>query len=337
MSRAISRALAVLFAAVAFGDALAASASVVAERPILVEPADRSGLPLFFSWTALAGGNVPVQPLGNRRTTAVLPAPTYELQISDRPDVGSNVLVEVHTAATSFFFTNTYPAVIFTDRATGPLSGGTYYCRVRGIFNPTTFSEYSTIASFVFVASTGAGGTGIHDYAITDIVPVGTLIAGVAGTVAVRVRNVGTFPENTGTVSLAFDGARAGVAKIPPLAPGESALLSYPVAPSTAGIAALDARLAFADEGTRNNTLTKTVEVRAASGSATVLHGRVRKDAGGFVLTDAQDRILADLTAGSVDLAPFAGRSVVLRGTLSSGNGRFAFAVKTVVPDAGVK
>jgi CARDB len=337
MSRVIFKFLASLSIAVVLIGTLPALADVVAERPVMTEPADRGQLPLFFSWTALTGGTLPVQPRGNRRVTAVLPAPSYELQISDRPDVGSSVLVEVQTTATSFFFTNSYPAAIFTDRASGPLSGGTYYCRVRGIFNATTFSEYSTIASFVFVSSTSSGGTGVHDYAITDILPVGTLVAGVRGTVLVRVRNVGTFDENTGSVSLSFDGVRAGVASIPALAPGESALLSYPVAPATAGIAALDARLSFADEGTKNNTLTKTVEVHAASGSTTLLRGRIRKDAAGFVLTDSQGRILAALTAAGVDLAPFAGRSVLLAGTLGTGNGRFVFVVKTVAPDARVK
>src|SRR6185312_11586315 len=129
---------------------------------------------------------------------------------------------------------------IFTDRANGPLSGGTYYCRVRGIFDATTFSEFSATASFVFVTSTSAGGSGVHDYAITDILPVGSLVAGIPGTVLVRVRNVGTFDENSGSVSLSFDGAGAGVASVPPLAPGESALLSYTVAPASAGLATVD-------------------------------------------------------------------------------------------------
>jgi hypothetical protein len=337
MSRAIFKFLAALSIVVALIGTRPVLADVVAERPVLTEPADRGQLPLFFAWTALTGGTLPVQPRGNRRVAAVLPTPSYELQISDRPDVDSNVLVDVHTSATSFFFTNSYPAAIFTDRASGPLSGGTYYCRVRAIFNATTVSEFSTIASFVFISSTSSGGTGVHDYAITDILPVGTLVAGIPGTVLVRVRNVGTFDENTGSVSLTFDGARAGVASVPPLAPGESALLSYPVAPVSAGIAALDARLSFADQGTKNNTLTKTIEVHTASGSATLLRGTIRRDAGGFVLTDSQGRILAALTAPGVDLAPFAGRSVMLGGTLRAGNGRFAFVVKTVAPDAGVK
>jgi hypothetical protein len=332
---AIAKRFVVVFAALLVS-AAPVFAAVVGERPVIVEPVDRGQLPLMFSWTAISGGNVPVESR-NRRTSATLPAPSYELQISDRSDVDSNVLVDVHTNNTTFFFTNTFPSSNFTLRADGPLAGGTYYCRVRAIFNASTTSEFSVVRSFVLATSTGAGGTSVHDYAITDILPVGTLVAGVPGTVLVRVRNTGTFVENSGSVSFTFDGSRVGSASIPALAPGESALLSYPVAPARAGIAALQARLLFADQGEKNNTLEKTVDVRASGASATLLHGRIRRDPGGFVLIDSQGRIVADLTAGDVDLAAYVDKPVIVSGTLSTGNGRFAFAVRSVVPDAGVK
>jgi len=329
-----SRCLAV-FAALLVG-AVPVFAAVVGERPVIVEPVDRGQLPLMFSWTAISGGNVPVES-GSRRTSATLPAPSYELQISDRADVDSNVLVDVHTNNTTFFFTNVFPSSNFTFRADGPLAGGTYYCRVRAIFNATTTSEFSVIRSFILATSIGAGGTSVHDYAITDILTVGTLVAGTPGTVLVRVRNVGTFVENSGSVSVAFDGSRVGSASIPALAPGESALLSYSVAPARAGIAALEARLLFADQNEKNNVLEKTVEVRAPGESATLLHGRIRKDPGGFVLIDSQGRVVADLTAASVDLGAYADKPVILSGTLTAGVSRFAFVVRSVIPDAGVK
>src|ERR1700761_2413257 len=72
-----------------------AFAAVVGERPVIVEPVDRGQLPLMFSWTAISGGNIPIAS-GGRRTQATLPPPSYELQISDRSDVESNVLVDVH-------------------------------------------------------------------------------------------------------------------------------------------------------------------------------------------------------------------------------------------------
>jgi len=329
-------------AALAFVTAIAVTtasgnAAVVTERPEILEPSGRVNLPIVFSWSPLSGGNVPVVAAGGRRRSAVLPAPSYELQISDRADVGSNVLVDVTTTTTSYFFTNNFPATVFTTRADGPLAGGIYYFRVRAHFAADTDSEFSATGSFTLDSASGTAAAGIHVYAIIDIAPVGKLIAGTAGTVVVRVRNEGTFAENSGFVTLTYDGVRAGRAAVPPLAPGESALLEYPVAPTAAGMAELDARLTFADQSARRNALSKTVEVRAASATITSLHGRIRRDEQGFVFVDLGGRVRADLVPGAIDLARYAGQLVTVSGALTTGKRRFTLTVRSVVPDPGVK
>ncbi len=313
MSRIITAALIVALgivpsAVVAQQQPQAAQAKI--QRPSIVLPFGFATVqpPVLFQWTAVAPGTVNVVKTrdGKRYTEAVsVGAPRYEFQVSDAPDIESNVLVDETITSPSWLFLNQYPDSAFTPRQRSPLGGGTYYYRVRAVFDDYA-SPYSTITPFVL---TGGGGstTPNHQMSLFTVGVAGTPFAGGASQIYAIAGNVGTYSENSGTVKIIANGTELGTVKLPPLAPGQRATITVPYLPRDAGQAQIVAKLEFNDENPNRKSATITTQVAERKNVTGTIAGTIRRDPDGtFVLDDEENHRLVTLVGDAVSDAQIA-------------------------------
>ncbi len=143
--------------------------------PNVVAPLFTANVPALFQWTPVNPGtvyNLIVAQRGRNTSALALPQVTYELQISDRIDIASRALFDVTVPQTTYLFTDQYIANGgFTNNQPfgEPLSGGTYYWRVRGIVGGL-FTAFTSPQQFILHLPAGGGGsTPIHAMGITGL------------------------------------------------------------------------------------------------------------------------------------------------------------------------
>jgi hypothetical protein len=338
------RALAPLLTlALATPSAALAQASV--PPPSLVAPLVTAAAPVLFQWTPVAPAvayRLHVQ--GQRRTigaSTVTPivAVSYEVQIGDRPDVGSHVLYDRVVDTTSFLFDNrNVDGSGFTElQPPGlPLSGGTYYWRVRALFGGPG-SAFSSIGRFM-LAGGGATSTPLHDLGVTSVVVAASPIAGVGTAVVARVGNLGTFPERDAWLAISANGRTIGRAPVPQLLPGDHVDVSVVWAPQGGGLAQLTAQLEYVDQNSVDDQATQTTFVATRKPVPTTLVGTlVAEQSGGFAIADATGRIVASVRAAEgshVAFAPLVGKRVAVAGTLAALGTGLVFDAHTITGSA---
>jgi hypothetical protein len=305
--------------ALAFSPAAAATSS----PPVLIAPYTTAVPPVLFTWTPVIPGTVYNLTVGGHtRTSALTTTPvvavTYELQISDRPDVGGHVLFDQTVDTTSLLFENrNVEGAGFTQFSPPgePLPGGLYYWRVRA---EAPNAPWSAIGRFI-LAGGGASTTPFHDLGIIGIGLAAVPVAGVTTPLVARVANLGTFPEEGATLVITAEGAVAGRAMIPRLLPGERVNVSVPWTPAgRGGLAQIGARLDYSDQNGVNDVISQAVLVASPQPVRTSLSGTLVHLPGGYALADRSGRIAAVLTFGfgHADPSALTGVAVVADGML---------------------
>ncbi|MBV9440769.1 MAG: hypothetical protein JOZ24_12335 [Candidatus Eremiobacteraeota bacterium] len=294
--------------------------------PSLVAPLSTATAPVLFVWTAVApatGYRIRVQ--GGRHVLVSNPlvAVLYEVQISDRPDVGSHVLFDQTVDATTFLFQNDNngPASGFTQNQppNQPLSGGRYYWRVRALFAGPS-SPYSNVQPF-FLTGGGVTQSPFHDLGLTAISIGGKPIVGVTSPIVVRVSDLGKFRESGASLVFTANGEVIGQTRVPDLNAGSFIDVSVPWTPREPALAQVTAQLQYVDQNAANNTITQTLFVASQKPVVTTLAGRLIVESGGFALADRAGRPVATLLAGRgtpIDFGNAVGAQVEVTGALAA-------------------
>jgi hypothetical protein len=262
-----------------------------------------ANLPFSFLWTPVNG------------------ATKYELQLSDRFDVRSHLLVDVTVPGTAYAFTNlNIPGSGFTVfQPNGvPLSGGPYHWRVRAIAGGTA-TIFSPIANFTL--GTTPGGTPIHDLAVATIGTADNPTMGVPSAVLVRVENRGSFAATGANVLVTVNGQTIGTEQIKPLAPGDADNITLPWSPSQPGITSIVATLDYADDVPAHKTSTYSFSVQPQKMVAGSFLGVIGGTCGSYILKDEQGNTIAQLQPGvsSATLQSLYDQKTAVTGNLSIG------------------
>jgi hypothetical protein len=307
--------------------------------PNPIAPLFTVNVPALFQWTAVNPGtvyNIIVAQRGRSTSALALPQVTYELQISDRLDIASRTLFDVTVSQPSFLFTNQYvPNGGFTiNQPFGqPLSGGTYYWRVRGIVGGV-FTAFTTPQQFVLQLPAGGGGsTPIHAMGITGLAVAGQPIEHVGSAVLFVLQNLGTYTEASVPYVVSVNGAQLFSGQTGAMAPGRSVQVSTQWTPDRAGPALVNASLTFPGlaQARTNSSITVIVDQQAAI--LTTIVGDVRRAGTTYVLVDARGRELAILVPNGgtrIDLPSFVDQHVVVAGSLTKTGDGFIFAVRNI-------
>lgn len=196
--------------------------------PNVIAPLFTANVPALFQWTAVNPGtvyNLIVAQRGRNPAAVALPPVSYELQIGDRVDVASHVLFDLTVNQPSYLFTDRYvPNSGFTNNEPFgvPLSGGTYYWRVRGIVGGL-FTSFTSPQQFVLALPAGGGGaTPIHAMGITGLAVAGQPIVSVGGAVLFVLQNLGTYAESNVPYTVTVNGSKLFSGTTGSLAPGAS-------------------------------------------------------------------------------------------------------------------
>jgi hypothetical protein len=338
MRRARFAALAVLgYGLLAAG----ASAQTIPQvpAPSLISPTLSVGVPILFQWTPVNPGNVYNFFLQSRARTAAAPGPlvvSYELQISDAPDVTSHVLVDLTTSTTIFTFANqNLPGSGFTNlQAPGlPLSGGLYYWRVRALIN-TTATAYSNIGRFTLNIGTGGGeSTPFHDMQITSLVLTTPAYVGAATVVVATVQNTGTFPEQNAPLTITANGLQLAHVNVPPTGAGQSSRITAIWTPTQRGLAQITSILNFNGQNPQRKLATISPLVAEVPQYITAMTGTLRLGEQGYFLADSRGREISLVLVApgtQLDLGPLLGKNIVLRGTLSKRQTSFVLTANQV-------
>ena len=222
-----------LTAALVFTAGTTAHAQTIPQvpAPTLISPdAERRHSNLLFQWTPVNPGNVYNFVLTSRgrtpQATAGALAVSYELQISDQPDVASHILVDLTTPVTIFTFQNqNLPGSGFTNQQPPnlPLSGGAYYWRVRAIIGTGASTIFSSIGRFSLDLARGGGSsTPVHDMGITSLVLTTPAYVGAATVIVATVQNSGTFAEQDVPLSITANGGQLARIVVPPTTSGQN-------------------------------------------------------------------------------------------------------------------
>jgi hypothetical protein len=289
--------------------------------------------PALFQWTALAPGqtfNIGVSRTAKSGRSII--AVSYELQISDRPDVTSHVLYDTVVDQTSLLFLNGQNDPGFTSNQPPytALVGGTYYWRVRGVFAGTG-SNFSRIEQFT-LAQPGVSGS-LHALGLTNLSLAGLARQGSPTSVLVQVRDLGNFPEGNAPLTIYAGGLPIGTANVPQLAPGKSITVSALWTPQTEGLVQISAQLNYSDDNPKAHTIAQTEVVTGAKKRRTTMIGVVGETLGSFFLTDTSSHMVATLTqekSSSVAFNAFVGARVEVDGYLSTARGDFVFETMTI-------
>jgi hypothetical protein len=320
----------------ALAPAAAAGQVPVVAPPTQINPfySAQVNTPTLFQWTALAPGQT--FNIGVSRTAKAghsIIAASYELQISDRPDVTSHVLFDTVVDQTSFLFLNSQNEPGFTS-AEPPytaLVGGTYYWRVRGIFAGTG-SGFSRIEPFVL---TGPGvNSSLHALGLTSIGLAGVARQGTPTPVLVQVRDLGNFPEGGNAPLTIYAGGQAiGTVNVPTIAVGKSLTVTAIWTPQSEGLVQISAQLNYPDDNPKAHTISQTEVVTGQSRRHTTMVGVVGETLGSYYLSDARSHIVATLTQGqgsTVTFSPYVGSRVEVDGYLSTARGDFVFEASAI-------
>ena len=275
--------------------------------PSLVYPIVRvptANPPFNFLWTPVSG------------------ATQYELQISDRFDVRSHVLLDITVFGTTYTFTNTnLPGSNFTSLQPNGLAlpGGTYHWRVRAISGFTS-TIFSPIASFTL--GTVPGARPLHDLAVANITVADNPTSGIASAILVTVENRGSFAATGAGLLVTVDGRTIASEQVMALGPGESDTIAIPWNPAQSGRASIAAVLDYADDFPAHKLGSFNVAVRAQEAMHGSFGGIIGGTCGAFVLKDEQGNSIALLHAGapvSAVLAALYAQKSVVTGTYSIG------------------
>jgi len=307
--------------------------------PNAIAPLFTANIPALFQWTAVNPGtvyNIIVAQRGRNASALALPQVNYELQISDRIDVASHVLFDLTVTQPSFLFTDRYvPNSGFTNNQPFgvPLSGGTYYWRVRGIVGGV-FTSFTSPQQFVLQLPAGGGGaTPIHAMGITGLAVAGQPIVHVGSAVLFVLQNLGTYAESNVPYTVSVNGTQLFSGQTGSLPPGRSIQVSTQWVPDQPGTALVAASLTFsgATQARTNSNITVIVDQQAAI--LTTIVGNLRRTGPAFVLVDASDRALAVLVTDSgsrVDLPSYVDQHVSVSGSLTKTGDGYLFTVKTI-------
>ena len=227
--------------------------------------------------------------------TPVNGATKYELQLSDRFDVRSHVLIDVTVPGTAYAFTNlNIPGSGFTvfQLSGVPLPGGPYHWRVRAIAGSTA-TIFSAIANFTL--GTTPGGTPIHDLAVATIGAGDNPTSGLPSAILVRIENRGSFAATGANVLVTADGQTIGTSQIKPLGPGESDTIALSWNPAHAGLANLVATIDYADDIPAHKFAAAGVSVRPQNSVFASYLGVIGGPCGSYVLKDDQGNTIAQL------------------------------------------
>lgn len=336
----VTRALGLLLAApLALAPAAAAPG---VSPPALIAPMIAATAPVLFQWTPVAPVNVyRLHVHGGTRAaaaTSTIVAVSYEVQISDRPDVGSHVLFDRTVDATTLLFDNrNVDGSGFTDQQMPgtPLAGGTYYWRVRALFAGPS-SPYSSIGRFAFVGG-GATSTPLHDLGVTSVQLGANPIAGIATPVVVHVADLGTFPETGASVAISANGRVIGRAAIPQLLPGRGVDVSVMWEPDGGGLAQVSAQLEYDDQNAVDNQIAQTTFVATRKPVRTTLVGTLVARQGGYAIADRGGNHVAALEiedGAHVDFASLVGSRVAATGGLRAHGSDLVLAVRSIAAAA---
>lgn len=308
--------------------------------PSLIAPTLVSGVPVFFQWTPVNPGNVYTFFLQSHARAPLQAgglSVDYELQISDLPDVTSHVLVDVTTSTTIFSFPNqNISGEGFTNlQPPGiPLASGVYYWRVRALLGAAQ-TAFSSIGRFTLnTASGGGASTPFHDMAITALVLTAPAYVDAATVIVATIQNTGTFPERGVPLTITADGATLARITIPPTAAGQTVPVTAIWTPAHTGYAQITSVLDFAGQDPHRKIATASPYVREQPRYPTAMGGTLRTSDRGYVLVDASGRELALVVVGArtpLDLQPFLGRAVLVRGTLSKSATSFVLTADQIV------
>lgn len=319
----------------------ARAAAPQSQPPALVAPLLTAAAPVLFVWTPVAAGGTGYRLHVQGRPISTVPpgafiAVQYELQIGDRPDVGSHVLFDRILDSTTLLFDNrNVDGSGFTENQPPglPLSGGTYYWRVRGL-SAGPLTAFSAIGRFV-LASGGATSSALHDLGVTSLAIGGRPVVGVTTPVVAHVGDLGSFPERDATLVFTANGLVIGRAVVPPLRPSESANVSVLWTPQRGGLAQIGARLETNDQVATDRTIAQTTFVSSPVPVVTSLTGLLVERDGGYGLADRAGRVVTALRrSGSarVDFASLLGMRVEVNGALSARGSDLVFAVTSIAP-----
>jgi hypothetical protein len=307
--------------------------------PSLISPMLNVGVPILFQWTPVNPGNVYNFMLQSRtRLIQVASGPlavTYELQISDFPDVASHILVDITTPTTIYSFQNqNLPGSGFTSQQPPnlPLSGGTYYWRVRAIVGSASTTAFSSIGRFSLNLSGGAS-TPVHDMGITSLVLTTPAYVGAATVIVASIQNSGTFAEQNVPLAITANGVQLARVVVPPTTAGETTRITTIWTPTVRGIAQISALLDFTGPNQNRKVASISPNVREQPQFVTSLSGTLQLGPNGYFLTDARGReltLVLEAPSTQIDFGAFLGRAIVIRGTLSKHDSSFLMAANQV-------
>jgi hypothetical protein len=311
--------------------------TLLGPSPFIIPQVDA---PFLFQWSAVSPAqtyNVHVQGRSTVRAASLVGA-SYELQISDKPDVAEHVLYDTIVDQTSYLFSNDFTDGGFTtsEPPDTPLPGGRYYWRVRALFAGST-SPYSSVGAFA-LSSTGSGPP-LHALGVVGIKLASPARVNATSLVVATVQNLGNFSETGATLEIFANGASLGTATVPPLNAAGNATFSVPWTPTDPGLADLSATLQYADDDERAHTISQTVLVLGPKSTPTALVGTLDLTLGDVTLVDdAGETVATVILAGgsTLDLTRFIGKRVRLQGNLSTAEGEFVLAATgvTLAPKA---
>jgi hypothetical protein len=213
-----------------------------------------------------------------------------------------------------------------------PLSGGTYYWRVRAVIGGSATTGFSSIGRFALELVGGAS-TPVHDMGITSLVLTTPAYVGAATVIVASIQNSGTFAERGVPLAITANGEPLTHAVVEPTAAGQTIRVTTIWTPSVRGIAQISALLDFAGPNQNRKVATITPTVREQPHFITSLSGTLQLGASGYVLADARGRETTIVTVApdtAIDFEPFLGKAIVIRGTLSKHDSSFLMAANQV-------
>jgi hypothetical protein len=332
-----------LTAALTVAAGTAANAQTVPQvpPPTLISPMLNVGIPILFQWTPVNPGNVYTFVLTSRgripTAAAGALAVSYELQVSDQPDVASHILVDLTTPTTIYTFQNqNLPGSGFTNQQPPnlPLSGGLYYWRVRALIGTGSSTTFSSIGRFSLDLARGGGSsTPVHDMGITSLVLTTPAYVGAATVIVATVQNSGTFAEQNVPLSITANGGQLARILVPPTTSGQTTRVTTIWTPQVKGIAQISALLDFSGPNQNRKLASITPNVLDQPQFVTSLAGTLKLGPNGYFLANAAGRetaLVLEAPAVQIDFGPFLGRNIVIRGTLSKADSSFLIVANQV-------
>jgi CARDB len=331
-----------LTVALAFAAGETANAQTIPQvpAPTLISPMLNVGIPILFQWTPVTPGNVynfVLTSRGRQPQAAGALAVTYELQISDQPDVASHILVDLNTPTTIFTFQNqNLPGSGFTSQQPPnlPLSGGVYFWRVRAIIGTGASTIFSSIGRFSLDLARGGGSsTPVHDMGITSLVLTTPAYVGAATVIVATVQNSGTFAEENVPLSITANGGQLARIIVPPTTSGQTTRVTTIWTPQVKGIAQISALLNFSGPNQNRKLASITPNVLDQPQFVTSISGTLKLGPNGYFLSNAAGRetaIVLEAPAVQIDFGAFLGRNIVIRGTLSKSDSSFLIVANQV-------